>query len=397
MSSPQSTGRPPLEGVRVLDLTLAMAGPAATQRLADLGARVVKVEAPGTGDFSRRYPISDVWLPGGTTTSFVALNRAKRSITLNLKHPRGAEAFRRLADGCDILIQNFRPGVVERLGIDSDTLLARNPRLAYVSISGWGSKGPLAAHPGQDLLIQAFSGLMWNVGREGDPPIPAPVFVADAIGSHLAVEGALAVLYDAARTGRGRAVEVSLLGGLLEAQAQEIATYLATGRSPRRSAERVGHTMLASPYGVYPTADGYVAVAMADLAAVGEAIGAPGLETLAHDRDAVFRAVAAALVDGRSGEWVRSLTERGVWAGPVLSYDSMVTHPQVIENDLVTVLDHPDAGEVRVVASPFVFDGSRNGGAPEPPPRLGEHTEEVLAEAGYTSAEVAELRAAGAA
>ena len=127
-----------------------MAVPAATQRLADLGARVVKVEAPGTGDFSRRYPISDVWLPGGTTTSFVALNRAKRSITLNLKHPRGAEAFRRLADGCDILIQNFRPGVVERLGIDSDALLARNPRLAYVSISGWGSKGPLAAHPGQE-------------------------------------------------------------------------------------------------------------------------------------------------------------------------------------------------------------------------------------------------------
>lgn len=396
MSSSHPTGRPPLEGVRVLDLTLAMAGPAATQRLADLGARVVKVEAPGTGDFSRRYPISDVWLPGGTTTSFVALNRAKRSVTLNLKHPAGAEAFRRLADGCDIVIQNFRPGVVERLGIDSDALLARNPRLAYVSISGWGSKGPLAAHPGQDLLVQAFSGLMWNVGREGDPPIPAPIFVADAIGSHLAVEGALAALYDAARTGRGRAVEVSLLGGLLEAQAQEIATYLATGRSPKRSAERVGHTMLASPYGVYRTADGYVAVAMADLGAVGEVIGAPGLDTLADDRDAVFRAVSAALVDGRSEEWVRSLTERGVWAGPVLSYDSMVTHPQVVENGLVTVIDHPVAGEVRVVASPFVFDGSRNGRVPDPPPRLGEHTEEVLAEAGYTLAEVAELRAAGA-
>jgi crotonobetainyl-CoA:carnitine CoA-transferase CaiB-like acyl-CoA transferase len=383
----------PLDGVRVLDLTLAMAGPAATQRLADLGASVIKVEPPGTGDFTRSYPIADVWLDGGTTTSFLALNRAKRSVTVNLKKPGGREVFRRLATRCEILIQNFRPGVTERLGVGDADLREANPRLVYVSISGYGATGPLRDHPGQDLLAQAFSGMTWNAGREGDPPVVAPAFVADAIASHLAVEAALAGLYEAGRTGRGRAVEVSLLAGLLDMQAQELVTYMASGRSGTRTAEPLAHTMLAPPYGVYPTATGYVAIAMADLPTLAAAIGTA---ELGGDRDAVFRAVTARLLTASAEDWVERLIAHGLWAGPVLSYETMLTHPQVVASGLVTAVAHPDAGEVRLIGSPFSFAGGNGAEPPAAPPRLGQHTVEVLREAGYSQSEIEALFADGA-
>jgi crotonobetainyl-CoA:carnitine CoA-transferase CaiB-like acyl-CoA transferase len=381
----------PLTGFTVLDLTLAMAGPLSTQRLADLGADVIKIETPAGGDSARSFPIDGVLLDGPTSPSFLALNRGKRSLTLNLKHGQGREILLRLVETADVLVQNFRPGVMERLGLGAETALERNPRLVYVSISGYGSSGPMSQRPGQDLLAQAFTGLMWNAGRDGEPPVPAPVFVADAIASHLATEAALAGLLQASRSGQGTAIDVSLLGGLLDLQSQELVTYMASGRQPQRGAAPYAHTMLDPPYGVYQTLDGYLVLAMADIAELETLLDAPALST-AVDRDAIYHALAEPLARRTTEDWMALFAEHDVWAAPVLSYAEMLGHEQVLHERFITRLHHPAAGEVNIVSSPFVIDGTRST-AERHPPLLGEHTNEILGEIGFSSQEIEDLHA----
>lgn len=245
---PDESLRLPLSGLKIVDLTIAMAGPLATQRLADMGADVIKVEVPGTGDLTRVFALSGLRL-GDETTSFLALNRNKRSIALNLKSEKGLNILLDLVESADVLIQNFRPGVADRLGLGYVAVCERNPAIIYCSISGYGNQGPMAGRPGQDLLVQAFSGMMFNAGTADGPPHPAPVYLVDTCASHLATSAILAGLYQRSRDSCGQHVEVSLLGAALEIQSQEIMTYLSTGELADRSSAPFASAWLAPPYG----------------------------------------------------------------------------------------------------------------------------------------------------
>jgi crotonobetainyl-CoA:carnitine CoA-transferase CaiB-like acyl-CoA transferase len=259
-----------LQGVRVIDLTHFMAGPACTQKLADLGADVIKVE-PETGEFTRVWSIGDAFVQT-ESTSYHALNRNKRSIVLNAKDPDDYAALRKLITTADVFIQNFRPGVSDRLKLDYETLKASNPRLIYCAISGYGQSGPNRDRPGQDLLIQAFSGLPWNSGAADDPPVAAGSFIADSAAGNLAAIGILSALLARQRTGKGQKVEVSLLGALMDLQIQELTAFMNAGVEPKRQPERLAHPLLNGPYGLHRTADGWVAMSTTPLDVLAEAL-----------------------------------------------------------------------------------------------------------------------------
>lgn len=392
----------PLSGVRIIDLTIAMAGPLATQRLADFGADVVKVEVPPDGDLTRAFALNNVRL-GEDTTSYISLNRNKRSIVVNLKSNEGRELLYGLIRDADVFIQNFRPGVAKRLGMDHETVRALNPRLIYASITGYGNTGPLVSAPGQDLLAQAFSGLMFSGGKASDGPHPSPCYMADAGASHLITSGILAGLYQREKTGKGTYVETSLLGGLLEMQSQEVMTYLATGESARRCDAPYASAWLDPPYGVYKTDDGWLAFAQNDLNVIAGALELPALaecnqqrpESLLSDdgvawRERCYRILAAGLETMKTDEAMKILSAQKVWCMPVNTYGQAIDHPQTAQ--FLSSFERSDHGDIRCVA-PVVQVGQNTG--PDQPlrpaPRLGEHTREVLIEAGYAASDIDRL------
>jgi len=358
MTGNGTPGRPApgaLHGVVVADFTQLVQGPFATQILGDLGADIVKIE-PAKGDWMRAYALENAY-PGGESISFLAFNRNKRSIVLDLKHPRGLEVARRIADRADVLIENFRPGVMDRLGLGYDVVSASNPRLVYCSSSGYGASGPYSTRPGQDLLIQSLTGLVYLNGRAGDPPVPVGMGVADLVTGLGIVYGVLAALVARDRTGRGQRVETDLLSSLVAFQGQEIAAYLNTGRLPERSAAGVSSPSTGAPYGLHVTADGYLAIAMTPMSLLGPLIG---LDHYAHDtnlnpmddRDDIQREVGEALRARTTQEWLDVLLPAGVWCAPVQDYEAMSADPQIAHNEMLVDLEHPTAGTVRVPGIP---------------------------------------------
>ncbi|WP_226484645.1 CaiB/BaiF CoA transferase family protein [Streptomyces parvulus] len=388
-----------LAGYRVLDCSIAMAGPFAAQRLGDLGADVVKVE-PVTGEWQRHAAA------GGAAghrinVSFLSLNRNKRSLAVDLKDPAGKEVLRRLVAGADVFLQNYRPGVADRLGVDYASLAAINPSLVYVSISGYGEDGPYAQRPGQDLLLQAMSGAMLSSGRSGEAPRAAGQYLVDAVTASTAFEGVLAALLHRERTGEGQLVTVNMLDAITTLQMQELSVHTVGGLPQTRSAEPHAHVYIRSPYGAFQTSDSYLVLAFPPLKKLGEILGEDGFLSMEDEehgwthRDEIFARTAARLLTRPSRHWLDAFAAAGIWAGPVYGYADLVRDPQIRHNGTFVTYDHPTEGRVTVPGFPYKFSAT--------PPRIdrgaplvGEHTREVLTEAGLVEREIEDLFAAGA-
>ncbi|HEX5936575.1 MAG TPA: CoA transferase [Actinomycetota bacterium] len=381
-----------LESVRVLDFTQMMMGPWATQFLGDMGADVIKVERPGVGEWERGLRSTGDLLDG-QSPFFLAMNRNKRSLTLHLKDPRAQEIVRRLAADSDLVVENFRPGVMGRLGLGYEDLAAVNPSIVYVSGSGFGQTGPYVDRPGQDLLIQAMSGLAAYGGRADDLPTPSGSSIVDASTALLLAFSSMVGLVHKLRTGEGQHIDVSLFDTALALQCQEIAAFLNMERRFERSDAGIAGAWLSAPFGIYRTADGHLALAMTSLAALGELLGEPTLAGFddprrAYDeRDEVYAIVQRCLAERTTGAWLDLFATKDIWCAPVQTFDEVVDDPQVAHNDLLTTVEHPNGGHLRVVGIPMRF--SRTPGTVRSgPPGVGQHTDEVLAAAGYSEQEI---------
>jgi crotonobetainyl-CoA:carnitine CoA-transferase CaiB-like acyl-CoA transferase len=384
-----------LADVVVIDATQMLAGPLAAMRLGDLGADVIKVEAPGYGEFNRTHGFDDVRIDGEMST-FVALNRNKRSLALDLKSPQGRQILRDLAVKADVFIHNFRVGTAERLGIDYPTLSEANPRLVYCSISGYGTDGPLRNRPGQDLVLQGYSGSMWSVGKKDDPPTPSALWAADVMTGYQATIGILAAMHARALSGAGQHVEVDMLSVILDAQLQELVTYLNSGQMPQRSGEPSAHASIPAPYGVYATADGWLTLAMCPLPALGEALDDDWLRSLTDyndgsvHRDGIYAHIRPRFGDRTTAEWLETLDRHNVWAGPVYTYEDVSADAHVRSQGLIVEQEHR-GGSVETVSIPIKMSTtspSIRRGAPE----LGEHSAEILRDLlGYELTAIHEL------
>jgi len=387
-----------LSGYRVVDCSIAMAGPFAAQRLGDLGADVIKVEPP-TGEW-QRFAAAGGARGHRINVSFLSLNRNKRSLAVDLKDPDGATVMRDLVATADVFLQNYRPGVAARLGLDYESVRAINPSIVYVSISGYGETGPYATRPGQDLLVQAMSGAMLSAGRSGEPPSPAGQYLADAVTASTAFEGVLAALLHRERTGEGQLVTVNMLDALTTLQMQELSVYTVGGVPQERGTEPNAHVYIRAPYGIFETSDGYLALGFADLDTLGRLIGQPAfagmdpeVEGWTH-RDELYAKTAERLRTDTSANWLDILLPAGIWAGPVYGYAELLADPQIAHNGTFVTYDHPTEGTVTVPGFPYRFSATPariDRGAP----LVGEHTREVLSELGVSTDRVSALLDAG--
>ena len=355
-----------LDGLVVVDLSQFLAGPYASLRLQDLGARVIKVERPGRGDLCRGLYLSDTVL-AGESTIFHAINRGKESIALDLKDARDRAALHRLAARADVVIQNFRPGVADRLGVGYDALRAVKPDIVYGSVSGYGEAGPWAHLPGQDLLAQARSGVMWLNGSDGDGPVPFGLAVADMFAGANLAHGLLAGLVRRGVSGEGAHVETSLLEAMLDFQFEVLATHLNDGgRPPKRAAHRSAHAGLGAPYGVYGTADGFLALAMTPLDRLAEILGLDALRPFGadrrswfRDRDAIKRILADHLSTAPTAAWEARLAPHDIWFARVMDWPDLMAEPAFRRLDMIQDVATADGDAMRLLRSPLRVNGER--------------------------------------
>ena len=376
----------PLDGLLVLDLAQFLSGPSATLRLADLGARVIKVERPGSGDICRTLYLTDTDL-GGDSTLFHAINRNKESLALDLKQPADMAVLQRLVARADVLVQNFRPGVIERLGLSWEAARALNPRLVYAGISGYGETGDWAHLPGQDLLAQSLSGVTWLNGHEGEGPVPLGLSIADMLAGHVLTEGILAALVRRGTTGRGALVQTSLLEALVDLQFELLTTHLNDGRRlPARAGFRNANAYLAAPYGLYPTRDGYLALAMMPLTQLAETLPLPALAQFSAEdafpqRDAIKRLIAAALRQRDTAHWLARLRPADVWCAEVLDWPRLLRSRAFGLLDMLQTVQRSDGTPVHTTRGPLRIDGAR-ARSRHAAPHVGEHSAAIRAEFG---------------
>jgi crotonobetainyl-CoA:carnitine CoA-transferase CaiB-like acyl-CoA transferase len=372
----------PLSGLRILDFTQLVQGPLATQILGDLGADIVKVEKPG-GEWMRAWGIlaSET---AGEMDSFLAFNRNKRSITVDLKDARIRGALLGAATEFDVVVENFRPGVMSRLGLGYEDFRTHNPAIVYASSSGFGQDGPYAGRPGQDLLVQALAGATHLTGREGDPPTASGIGIADEYaGLHLAL-AILAALVHRQRTGEGQRVSVDLFSCMVAAQQQELTVYLNHGQRLERATENVGHVGGTAPFGIYATADGHLALAMTPCPELGKALDVAWLAEydtntkMYQSRDHIHQCLEDLFRSHPTNHWLAILDEAGVWCAKVQDFADLEHDPQIHHNDLIWEVPVGDDGErFRTVGTPFRFSRTharvRRG-----VPRAGQHNSELL-------------------
>jgi len=387
----------PLSGIRVLDLSRVLAGPFCSMILADLGAEIIKVEMPGRGDDTRAYPPNI----NGVSSYFLSINRGKKSIALDLKDGDAREALYRIAGKCDVVLENFRPGVTKRLGVDYDTLKGYNPELVYCSISSFGQTGPYAQWPGYDLIIQGMGGLMGVTGEEGKPPVRIGVAMTDIGTGMYAVIGILSALFSRLITGKGQYVDVSMMDGSVSWMTYAAGNYFATGKNP----ERLGsaHPSIV-PYQAFTAGDGkHLLIAAGNDRLFQMLCDGMNLEKVKQDerfqinedrvknRAELVPLLEQEFLSKKRDVWLNILKAIGFPCAPVYSIDEIFKDPQVIHRNMLLEMEHPQAGTIKQIGPVLKFSESGSNFS-LPPPILGEHTEELLKNlAGYTDDEIKKL------
>ncbi len=353
----------PLEGLTVLEFSQFLSGPYAGLRLADLGARVIKIERPEVGDLCRNLYISDTDLEGDSTL-FHAINRNKESFAANLKDAKDIELVKKLIEKADIITQNFRPGVIERIGLDYENVKKINPKIVYGTISGYGSDGPWSSLPGQDLLAQSRTGLVWLNGNGGEAPTPMGLAVADMLAGHTLVEGILAAVIKRFRTDNGSHVETSLVEALLDFQFEVLTTYFNDGnRKPQRSSYNNAHAYLSAPYGIYKTSNGYIAIAMTPLPQLGELLNLNSIKGLDDQkewftkRDEIKKQIGDWIEKETTEHWLSILEPADIWCAKVLDWETMVKHEGFKILDMVQRIKRDDGLDIETLRCPIKIDG----------------------------------------
>jgi crotonobetainyl-CoA:carnitine CoA-transferase CaiB-like acyl-CoA transferase len=388
-----------LKGLRVVDFTQAMAAPFGTMNLADMGADVIKIEPPVTGEPTRE--LSSVTQNGHSAT-FMTMNRDKRGLTVDLKQPEGVALVKRLVKTADVFVQNYRPGVAERLGLGWDALRAENPRLVYCSVSGFGGTGPYASRGGYDLIAQGMSGVISVTGEEG-APAKSGVPLSDLCAGLFAAYGILCALEYRDRTGLGQLVDTSLLEAAMALTVWETAEFWVTGKAPKPlgSAHR-----LSAPYQALRAADGYFTVGANNdklFEALSRAIARPDLvedsrfasrALRMEHRAELIEAIEKTTAGETRAHWLRRLDEAGVPSGPINTYAEALADPHTVAREMVVTLAHPGAGAIKALGVPMKLSETP-GAVDRPAPLLGQHTADILAELGYTEAERRDLAARG--
>lgn len=361
--------------------------------LADLGADVIKVE-PLTGAFERSWSGFDAY-KNGISVFFLLGNRNQRSLSIDLRAQEAKEIVYRLVREADVLVENFRPGVLDRLGFGYQKLSGINPRLIYCSISGYGGDGPYVNKPGQDLLIQSMSGLASLSGGYDAPPTPIGTSAVDQHGAVLSAFGIAAALYEREKTNKGKRIESNLLNSALDLQIEPYAYFLNKGPLWERSKNGLSSRFHESPYGVFKTKDSWITISLTPMDKLASALESDILRQYTpadqrHKREEVNKLISENLKTKTTAEWMKIFEENQIWYAPVNEYEHTVQDPQVIWNKMITSYEHPDVGTVKVLSHPLRYDGQ----VPQirmHPPRLGEHTEEILEECGFSIEEIEKL------
>jgi crotonobetainyl-CoA:carnitine CoA-transferase CaiB-like acyl-CoA transferase len=378
-----------LQDILVIDFSQFLSGPSAALRLADMGAQVIKIEKPVTGDICRQLYVSDVMIEGESTI-FHAINRNKQSYAADLKDADDLEKVKQLLAKADVMMHNFRPGVMERLGLDYETVKKINPSIVYAEISGYGNEGPWRDLPGQDLLLQAASGLTWLSNNSDENPTPMGVAVVDIMaGTHIA-QGILATLYKRSISGEGALVQVSMFESVLDFQFEVLTCYYNDGKQlPVRSAINSGHAYVAAPYGIYKTKDDYIALAMTDIVRLGALLQCEPLKQFSNSsdwfdkRDEIKKTLAAHLQKETAGYWLTILEKADIWCAPVLNYDKLVKEEGYRVLNMEITVKTSNGLSVKTTRCPIRVDGKllvSDKGAP----LLGEHNDEIDVQFGLT-------------
>jgi crotonobetainyl-CoA:carnitine CoA-transferase CaiB-like acyl-CoA transferase len=383
-----------LEGIRIADFSQMMQGPWGTMALADMGADVIKIEPIG-GEYERHLAVGGEMYEG-KSPYYLAMNRNKRSVAVDLKDERGTAVTRDIVAEADVLVENFRPGVMAKLGFGYEDVCEYNPDIVYASASGYGSSGPYADRPGQDLLIQALSGLMASTGRRDDPPTAAGTFVADELSALFMALHIVIALYHREQTGEGQKVQASLLNSMIAGMCQEVAATRNLERAFDRPDATLSHAQFGAPYGVYETADGHVAISIGDVEQFASELAIDELaeydtETAVYDHRAEIHDLIEAVTSKQATEEVLDLLlDADIWAAPVNDLEGMIEDPQVRHNDMVIEIDDPDVGSFETTGFPVEMSETP-ASVERPPPRVGEHTADVLRAVGYDDDRIEEL------
>ena len=371
----------PLEGITVLDFANFLSGPAAALRLADLGAEVIKIERPGVGDLCRNLVINDQKI-GDNSLLFHTFNRNKKSVALNLKSESDLEQVKKLISTADVMIHNFRPGVMERIGLDYGVVSQLNPKLIYGSVSGYGDKGPWRDKPGQDLLVQSLSGLAWLSGNGEHNPTPVGLPVLDIATSGNLVQGILAAIIRRGITGKGSLVEVDLMSSAFDLQFEQLTAYVNDNKEPTRSKIANANIYGAAPYGIYKTSDGYLALAMMPVALLAELLECEALTNFTQDdafqqRDEIKDIVAEVVKERTTSAWLEVLEARDVWCAEVLDWSRLLEEEGFKVLEPLQTVEVTGGEPIKTTRCPIRFDGEYITSS-KPAPLLGSHTNQII-------------------